>query len=126
MKPISSYLNFLKKQGRPLLEINPGIAEIALTVADAIQALGLLEGSEVAILGGDILSEGENRELIYAYQFWGDRQEYHYLNWYCNKENNETQEDYAKRSYIVARESISEANDVAKRIDEKCYIILVI
>ncbi|OPB88529.1 hypothetical protein [Elizabethkingia ursingii] len=64
------------------MEINSGSAEVALTVADALQALDLLDGSGVAILGGDVLAEKESGELIYAYQFWGDGQECHYLNWY--------------------------------------------
>ena len=124
MKQISDYLNFIREKGCPLSEINPGSDEIALTVNDALYALDLLSGSHVAVLGGDILSEKEDGKLTYAYQFWGS--EYHCLNWYCNKMNNESQEDYVKRSYVIAKESIKTANDTAKRLDKKCYIVIVI
>ena len=124
MKPISVYLNFLREKGYPLSEINPGSDEIALVVDDALCALDLLNGTQIAILGGDILSEKENGSLIYAYQLWGS--EYHYLNWYCDKDDNESPEEYAKRSSTVAMESIKAANGVAKRLNKKCYIVIVI
>ena len=126
MKQISIYLNFIREKGRLLSEINPGSDEIALTVNDALHALDLLNGSQIAVLGGDIISEDENGELIYAYQFWGDGYEYHCLNWYCEKTDDESQEDYVKRSYVVARESIKAANDIAKQLEKKCYIVIVI
>jgi hypothetical protein len=126
MKSIFVYLNFIKEKGWPLSEINPGSDEIALTVSDALYSLDLLDGSQIAVLGGDILSQKENGELVYAYQLWGDGQEYHCLNWYCDKIDNESQEDYIKRSYIVAKESIKTANDTAKRLDKKCYIVIII
>jgi len=126
MKQISDYLNFIKEKGYPLSEINPGSDEIALTVNDALCALDLLNGSNVAVLGGDIISKKKNGEFIYAYQLWGDGYEYHYLNWSCSRMDNESQEDYIKRSYIVAKESIKTASDTAKRLDKKCYIVIVI
>lgn len=126
MKPISIYLNFIREKGRLLSEINPGSDEIALTVPDALHALDLLNGSQIAVLGGDILSEKENGKLIYAYQFWGDGQEYHCLNWYCSRIDNESQEDYVRRSHRIAKESIIIANDTAKHLEKKCYIVIVI
>jgi hypothetical protein len=123
MKNISIYLNFLKEKGRPLSEINPGSDEIALTVNDALQALELLIDSQMAVLGGDILSE-ENNGLIYAYQLWGE--EYQYLNWYCDKNDNESTEDYLQRSYMSAKEGITNANKTAEELKKKCYIIFVI
>jgi hypothetical protein len=124
MKQISIYLNFIREKGRLLSEINPGSDEIALTVNDALEALHLLNGSQIVVSGGDILSEKKNGELIYAYQLWGE--EYICLNWYCEREDNESQEDYAQRSYIIAKEAIKTAKDVAKRLDKKCYIVIVI
>ena len=124
MNSISVYLNFLKEKGHPLSEINSGSDEIALATNDAIQALDLLRNNQVAILGGDIFSERENGSLIYAYQLWGS--EYHCLNWYCDKEDNESSEEYAKRSYAIAKESIKVANDIATRLNKKCYIVIVI
>jgi hypothetical protein len=124
MEKASIYLNLLREKGRPLSEINSGSDEIALTVNDALQALDLLDDNQVAILGGDILSEKENEKLVYAYQLWGS--EYHYLNWYCDKMDSENQEDYTKRSYIIAKKSIKTANDIARRLGKKCYIVIVI
>lgn len=122
MKNISMYLNFLKEKGKPLSEINPGSDEIALTVNDALHALELLIDSQTAILGGDILSE-ENNELIYAYQLWGA--EYHCLSWYCDKYNNESKADYLQRSYVLAREGITNANKTSEKLKKKCYIVFV-
>ncbi|MGC4059178.1 MAG: Imm40 family immunity protein [Chitinophagaceae bacterium] len=78
----NSYLSFVKLNGRQLSEINPGSDEIALGVDNALKALELLKENQIAVLGGDILTE-ENGELIYAYQLWGE--EYQYLNWYCDQ-----------------------------------------
>lgn len=117
-----TYLDFLKEKGKPLSEINPGSDEIALTVSDALEALELLRDSQTAILGGDILSE-ENNGLIYAYQFWGE--EYQYLNWYCDKNDNESRTDYLRRSYLLAKEGITNANKTAEQLEEKCYIVFV-
>lgn len=122
MKSISTYLDFLREKGKPLSEINPGSEEIALTVSDALQGLELLRNSQAAILGGDILSE-ESDELIYAYQLWGD--DYQYLNWYCDKKDNESKEDYLQRSYVLAKEGISNASKTAENLKMKCYIVLV-
>src|SRR6218665_838680 len=122
MKNISMYLDFLKEKGKPLSEINPGSDEIALTVNDALQALELLIDSQTAILGGDILSE-ENNELAYAYQLWGE--EYQYLNWHCDKNDNESKADYLQRSYVLAREAITNANKTAEKLKKKCYIVFV-
>jgi len=122
MKSISTYLDFLKEKGRPLSEINPGSDEVALTVIDALQALELLRDNQTAILGGDILSE-ENNELIYAYQLWGE--EYQYLNWFCDKNDNENKADYLQRSYVLAREGIANANKTAEQLKKKCYIVFV-
>lgn len=122
MRNISNYLDFLKEKGKPLSQINPGSDEIALTINDAIQALELLVDTQIIILGGDILSE-ENNELVYAYQLWGE--EYQYLNWYCDKKDNESEADYLQRSYVLAREGIANANKTAEKLKKKCYIVFV-
>lgn len=122
MKSISIYRDFLKEKGKPLSEINPGSDEIALTVEDALQALELIKDSEEIILGGDILSE-DNNELIYAYQLWGE--EYHVLNWCCDRTSNESKEAYLKRCYDIAKESITNANKIAGKLKSKCYIVFV-
>lgn len=122
MENTLSYLDFIKEKGRPVSEINPGSDEIALAVDDALQAIELLKDNQKAILGGDILSE-DNGELIYAYQLWGE--EYHYLNWYCDREDNESKDNYAKRSYILAKEGIANAHATAEKLQKKCYIVFV-
>ncbi|TYR31205.1 hypothetical protein FXV77_21380 [Sphingobacterium phlebotomi] len=122
MENTLSYLNFIKEKGRPLSEINPGSDEIALAVDDALQAIELLKDIQTAILGGDILSE-DSGELIYAYQLWGE--EYHYLNWYCDRIDNESEDDYLKRSYILAQEGITNAHATAEKLKKKCYIVFV-
>lgn len=126
MKQKSIYLNFIKEKGRPLSDINPGSDEFVLTVDDALFALKLLDESRVAILGGDILSQKDNGRLVYAYQLWGDGQECHCLNWSCDKMDNESEEDYTKRSYMVAKEKIKVANKIANDLNKKCYIVFII
>ena len=122
MKDISTYMEFLKDRGIPLSGINPGSDEMALTDIDALLALQLLSDSQVAVLGGDILSV-ENHDLTYAYQLWGD--EYLCLNWYCDRYDNESEEEYLQRSYLIAREGIAVASRTAETLSQKCYIVLV-
>jgi hypothetical protein len=121
MKNKSKYLDFIKEKGFPLSEINPGSDEIALTVEDALQALEFIKDSKLIVLGGDVLTQ-ENNKLIYAYQLWG--QEYHVLNWYLTTEDFE-KGDFLK-SYELAKESISISNKIADKLKKKCYIVFVI
>ena len=118
-----NYYDFIKMKGRPVSEINPGSSEIALLFEDALTALEILKNNCIEILGGDILSEN-NEKLIYAYQLWGD--EYQYLNWYCDQEENESKEKYLERGYNIAKENIFSANKIAEKIKKKCYIVFVI
>lgn len=124
MRPISKYMNFIREKGRPLSEINPGSNEIALSVDDAWHALDLLIESRIAVVGGDILTEDTDGNLAYVLHSWG--YEYCYLNWSTNRIANESPEEYAQRSYEAAKEAIRKAEDVAKRLDKKCYIVLVL
>lgn len=120
----SEYLDFIKSKGRPLVEINPGSDEVALSVDIVLQAIELLKNNQVPVLGGDILSVDDLGKLIYAYQLWGS--EYHCLNWYCDKTDNESPSEYCDRSYKIAQKSIQEAAKVSKRLGKECYIVLVI
>jgi hypothetical protein len=122
MESTTNYFDFIKEKGRPLSEINPGSDEIALTIDNALNGLELLKTSHVEILGGDIFSE-DNGELIYAYQLWGE--EYHYLNWSCDRLNSESKDDYLKRSYDIAKQAIIKASKVAEKLNKKCYIVFV-
>lgn len=122
MKSISTYLDFLKEKGKQLPEIHHGSDQIVLTVSDALQSIELLRSSRIAIHGGDIFSK-ENNEFIIAYQLWGER--YLYLNWYCDQFDNESREDYLQRSYILAKEGITNASKTAEKLKKECYILLV-
>lgn len=115
--------NFIKEHGLSLNEINPGSNEYALKTNDAIKAVELLQGSRIAILGGDILSIVSGK-LNYVYQNWGG--EYHYLNWHCDKLSHETQDEYANKSYKIALDSISRANKIAEQLNVNCFIVLVL
>ena len=121
MKKELWFLGFLNQKGRPL-SADYQSEEKALSVEDALQAVELLKEEKIAIYGGDILTEADG-ELVYAHDIWG--KEYHYLNWYCDKSEDEDRADYLQRSYDKAKEGIMEAKKVADRLGKKCYIVLV-
>ena len=121
MKKELWYLVFLNEKGR-VLSADYESEEKALSVEDALQAIELLKEEKTAIYGGDILTEADG-ELVYAHDIWG--KEYYYLNWYCDKLDDEESADYLQRSYDKAKEGIMEARKVADRLGEKCYIVLV-
>ena len=121
MKKELWFLGFLNEKGRAL-STDYQSEEKALSVEDALQAIELLSEEKIAIYGGDILTEADG-ELVYAHDIWG--KEYHYLNWYCDKSEDEDRADYLQRSYDKAKEGIVEARKVADRLGKKCYIVLV-
>jgi len=123
MSEIGIFLDHIKSKGKSLSTINPGSDELALNVEDALLAVELLKTANAAILGGDILtcnSEG----LIYAHKSWGS--EYHYLNWYCDKSEDETQEEYKERSFDTANKAINQAADTAAKLNKCCFVVLVV
>ena len=105
-----SFLRFVSAVGRNLSEINPGSDELALTPSDAIEALDFLSGSQVAILGGDVLSDSAGK-LSYVYE-----------NWYCEQLRGEDLLDFVRRSQTVAREFIE---NLVKRRDSSLFVVLV-
>ena len=121
MKKELWYLGFLNQKGRPL-SADYQSEEKALSVEDALQAIELLNEEKIAIYGGDTLMEADE-ELVYAHDILG--KEFHYLNWYCDKLDDEGRADYLQRSYDKAREGIMEARKIADRLGKKCYIVLV-
>lgn len=121
MKKELWFLGFLNQKGRAL-SVDYQSEEKALSVEYALQAIELLKEAKIAIYGGDILTEADG-ELVYAHDIWG--KEYHYLNWYCDKLEDEERADYLQRSYDKAKEGIMEARKVADRLGKKCYIVLV-
>lgn len=116
------YTSFIKEHGIPLARLNPGSDEYALNTDDALYAIDLLKTHEVAIVGGDIMSKKDD-SLIYAYQLWGSK--YQSLNWYCSRDSGESDPDYAKRTYELARTKIEEAKNVADSLNYPCLIVLV-
>jgi hypothetical protein len=123
MTTLSEYNKFIKSKGRPLSVINPGSDEVALRVTDAVKAIELLNQFSCPVLGGDILTTDSN-SLVYADQHWG--LEYHYLNWHCDRKESEDLKDYATRSILKAKEAINEAERIARKLKDECYIVLVI
>ena len=121
MKKELWFLGFLNEKGRPL-SVDYQSEEKALSVDDALQAIELLSEEKTAIYGGDILTEADG-ELVYAHDILG--KEYYYLNWYCDKLEDEDRADYLQRSYDKAKEGIMEAKKAAERFGKKCYIVLV-
>ena len=121
MKKELWYLVFLNEKGRAL-SADYQSEEQALSGEDALQAIELLSEEKTAIYGGDILTEADG-ELVYAHDILG--KEYHYLNWYCDKLDDEERADYLQRSHDKAKEEIMEARKVADRLGKKCYIVLV-
>ena len=121
MKKELWFLGFLNQKGRTL-STDYQSEEKALSVEDALQAIELLSEEKIAIYGGEILTEADG-ELVYAHDIWG--KEYHYLNWYCDKSEDEERADYLQRSHDKAKEGIMEARKVADRLGKKCYIVLV-
>ena len=121
MKKELWYLGFLNEKGRAL-SVDYQSEEKALSVEEALQAIELLSEEEIVIYGGDILTEADG-ELVYAHDILG--KEYYYLNWYCDKLEDEDRADYLQRSYDKAKEGIMEAKKAAERLSKKCYIVLV-
>ena len=121
MKKELWYLGFLNQKGRAL-STDYQSEEKALSVEDVLQAIELLNEEKIAIYGGDILTEADG-ELVYAHDIWG--KEYHYLNWYCDKLDDEESAGYLQRSYDKAKEGIMESKKAADRLGKKCYIVLV-
>ena len=107
MKKELWYLGFFNQKGRAL-SADYQSEEKALSVEDALQAIELLKEEKIAIYGGDILGK-----------------EYYYLNWYCDKLDDEERADYLRRSYDKAKKGIMEAKKAADRLGKKCYIVLV-
>ena len=121
MKKELWFLGFLNQKGRAL-SVDYQSEEKALSVDDALQGIELLSEEKIVIDGGDILTEADG-ELVYAHDIWG--KEFQYLNWYCDKSEDEDRADYLQRSYDKAKEGIMEARKVADRLGKKCYIVLV-
>jgi len=83
----SKYLELARCSGVCLDQINPGSTEVAFTRELALNALSLLEGTSVAVLGGDVLRCSQDGKL-----------EYVYANWWSEQDSSEDISTYAERS----------------------------
>jgi len=93
----SEFNDFLKSCGTPRTDAEGG--EVALTKADAIKALELLAGTDIAVLGGDVYeleSDGYFRPT--------------YDNWYCNK-GDSPPSDFAEKSREKALTYLKDYNE---------------
>src|SRR6266508_2570448 len=104
------FSRILHSEGKPLAQINPGSQELALKPAAALKALGLLARTEVAILGGDVLSESSGKL------------EYTHENWYCERLLGETATAFAHRSRAVAHRFVDE---LIRQGEKNLWIVLV-
>ena len=88
------FARFLQAEGKSVAEINPGSEERALRPEVALKAIALLAGTDVAILGGDVLSEVSGKL------------EYTHENWYREPLLGESAPAFVDRSRSVARHFI--------------------
>lgn len=119
-----NYLHFIKEVGFSMSNLYGKASIFALTVENALYAIVLLKDSQLPIIGGDIVSKDKKGNFFYAYQLWNEG--YHYLNWCCDKKNEEKYEDYIDRSYKIAIQTIIEANNIATLLKKQCYVVLMI
>jgi hypothetical protein len=92
---------YLRTKGYDLRKIkgcdlnNSKIISRGLLKDEALTFLIYLQELQIPILGGDVLLMDENNEIRLILE-----------GWYCEKEENETEEQYTKRSGILARDYI--------------------
>jgi hypothetical protein len=84
-----TYRRIEKEKGRALNEIG-NVAGVAFTRQALLEALASLRGSQIAVLGGDVLeiTDGKLR--------------YNYDSWHANRASGEDLEDYLQRSLSEA------------------------
>ncbi|MGI9279050.1 MAG: Imm40 family immunity protein [Endozoicomonas sp.] len=88
-----------------------GINNWALTKQQALSALEYFKIKKAIVLGGDVCSiKGQNPELNYD-------------SWHCDRNSNETLDDFSKRSILVATDYIKNYT-LPNR--EKAYFVLVV
>ena len=92
-----SYEELLQIKGKPLKEL--GVAGSALVKGDALAAIDVLKGSQVAILGGDVLT------------FSGGKLSYAKANWYTNRKTNEQLNDFLARSWSESEDYVKSFPD---------------
>lgn len=86
--------DLFRERGIPLRQWNPGSEEVAFDREASLKVLEALGGSEIAVLGGDVVRLIQGR-LKYVHQ-----------DWTCNRSAGESPRDYVNRSQLVACEYI--------------------
>ncbi len=118
------FLNFIKENGKPVSEVDPGSDEFALTSDDALHAIELLKEGAAPIIGGEAFVQGPEK-IEHAYKVLGDQ--YHTLDWSSDpKEDSETDEGYANRTYEVAKGAIAIAIQAGKNYNQEMLIGLIV
>jgi hypothetical protein len=84
---------FVETTGYSLEEI--GIKSFGFLKEDSLKFIKLLLLNDIPISGGDVLIIDKNNKIQLLFD-----------GWYCEKEENETNEQYIKRSGIIARNYI--------------------
>lgn len=80
----------IRERGIPLDQWNPGSHEVAFNKENALKVLDALEGSNIAVLGGDVVRIDHGR-LKYVYAQWN-----------TEMTGEETAVEFAKRSRLAA------------------------
>lgn len=120
---MNNFIKFIKNNGIPLNDINPGSDEFALNYDNLLVALEIANEESIAIIGGDVLTIDHHGDLIYAYQQWGEQ--YIYLNWSCDRIENEDQFDYIIRSISIASEKIEEIKNISNNLSQIFLVSLI-
>ena len=100
------YDAFVQERGYPLL----GVAEVGLSLSDALSAVALAREAELPILGGDVYLLRSGAPVPA------------YANWYSDRKVKESEDDYARRTW-------QETEDYLKRFpkpdDAELLFVLV-
>ena len=83
MKNADEYYTFVKNRGYALL----GVADLVLTLNDALTAVALAREAEIVILGGDVYVR-RSGEIMPAY-----------ANWHTDRRQGESKAAYARRTW---------------------------
>ncbi len=112
---------YIKNNGRAITDIDEFSSEYALDQSKVLYAIELIRSSKLKICGAEIVTEQDGK-LIYAIHKWGLG--YHYLSWYIQPNQNESDADYSNRSCDYAIECVEKALKTANELGEKCYFVL--
>jgi hypothetical protein len=96
-----AYRRLEKQKGRSLRDT--GVAGFAFTRSDILEALEYLKGSQVAVLGGDVL---EVKTGLQPDSFWYGKPKPTLSSWYTNRKPGEDLIGYIERSIAEAERYI--------------------